>query len=141
MELILYSKHLKIRGIMTDELIGKLITWIEAGGEFVKSQVPEYVEQLIKVSTIKLYLDIFYLLIVIILSSLLFYACIKTIRSCIDTRDIPPIVAVGTFICPAIMFLFFVQLTFTINNLITLKVAPKVYVVEHLKKLTENKDK
>ncbi len=117
-----------------EEMILKLIAWIETSAEFAKEQWPDYVAQYLRAECIKGWVNLSCLL-------MLIFICFGVLVVCWSftwhykgpSYEIPTFIAAGTFFPFFAIIPLLIASVCEINSLITLYVAPKVYVLSHLK--------
>lgn len=118
----------------TQEMITKIIAWIEASTDFAKEQWPDYISQYMKAETIKTWVNVTGCFLIMILLLILGIYCIwYTWNWQGKSYDIPTVISMGTFMSFILMMIPFGMFIEGIHRLITLYVAPKVYMLQHLK--------
>lgn len=119
-----------------NEIIEKIISWIESTADFAKEQWPDYVSQFMRAQCIKTWINIsiFAFFLVVLLSAAAY--CIRF--KCNwegKSFEIPTFIEMGTFFPLLLLMPVTVGLINDIHNLVNIYVAPKVYLLHHLKGL------
>ena len=119
---------------LTQETIQKIITWIESSADFVKGQWPDFVEQYMRAALIRTWLNTSVLLIAIFVSTIIMLYCVNFIWKFEGkSYDIPMHAQVGAFVPIIVILSAFGGLLQEIHTLINIYIAPKVYILYHLK--------
>ena len=114
--------------------IDNLIAWIKASTDFAKEQWPDYVAQFLRAEEIKGWMNVSALVVVMIFCVIFWVGSLYfTWNFTGKSYEIPTFIQMGTFF-PILIFLgMLLGLISEVHSLITLYVAPKVYVLEHLR--------
>lgn len=115
----------------TQEIAQKIIAWIESSTDIVKSQWPDFVDQYMRACLINTWISVFAaIMLAVIFIPLAFYA----VNCCCKNGILEnPIHYILSFVSPIISLLACVGLYSEIKNLVTIYIAPKVYILSHLK--------
>jgi hypothetical protein len=120
---------------MNNENIKKMIEWVESSSEFIKGQIPDYIEQLLQYRLINTWLNIGVLSIGLIICLILCVFCIWKQSTYEKSYDVPTLMVIGCFIPLALVGPFSIGLISEIHILINIYIAPKVYILNHLRSL------
>jgi len=118
----------------SQELIKKIIDWVESSSDFVQCQWPDFISQFMKAATIKAWID-FSILFVVFVAFLLI--CVLDIypnsSKKTDMFDQGFLVFLYSLIIPFALLPITAGLINEIHNLVNIYVAPKVYILSQLK--------
>lgn len=112
---------------MKEEIVKELMKWMMESKEFVIGQAPDYIQQLLTYKTTVCYLLIGMFVFFILLGITLILLSLKYIK----VNGMEVCFVIGVFM----LLVSFVLVVSPINNIIKIKKAPKVFVMEHLTEL------
>ena len=119
----------------TKEIVTRLINWIESTADFAREQWPDFIDQFMRAAVIKTWLNIIgsFVLVVALIAVGIYCSdkCKQYDKSC----EIPMIISFGAFMPFLIALTFSANIFLEIHNLIDLYIAPKVYIIKHIKEL------
>ncbi len=116
----------------SQELVKKLIDWIESTSDLVKAQLPDFAQQYLKAMLIQTWMNIIIISIVIITLIVLSFFCIHKQLTSEKTYD-NFFVSFFSFFAPFFTLITLMGLIKEIHTLINIYVAPKPYILFHLK--------
>jgi len=119
----------------TQEIVKKLIEWMEGTREFVTTQAPDYIQQYLRMAMVQAWAElVFEIFAICALLGFMFFCinmCGKYEKSC----EAPTVYGMGSFI-PIIGVIYVIGgIYFTTQKLIAIHMAPKVFILQHLKEL------
>lgn len=119
----------------TQEMIIKLIAWVEGAQQFVIGQAPDYIQQYLKMTMYQCWIDTISAFLLFIFCIIMSVWSIRTVNAYEENWKAPflaqwiswmaPISCIGTIA-------FFVG---ELKKLVSISIAPKVYILQHLKEL------
>lgn len=113
----------------------KFIKLLESTTNFINREAPEYVQELLKSATIKAGFNIIFFSICLLLCFLFHLFCIYKTKQYEKSYDIPVLIQFGSFF-PFIFYFIFGGFIFEqIQQLITIKFSPKIFIINHIKHL------
>ncbi len=116
----------------TEEVVKKLIVWIESSADFVKGELPDFIEQFMLAAKFKVWFDLTFLCIAFILLACIgLYCAMRIINSNERIESLP--LMMGSFIPIVLFFPLVGGFIAEIHNLINIYLAPKVYILSNLK--------
>lgn len=118
----------------SQELVKNIIDWVESSSDFVKGQFPDFVDQFIKISLINTWFDVTLFAVVFLL--LIIFAIYIYRKSQLKNDDHSTwsgFIIMARFMLPCFIFISLISLVHSAQNLLTIYVAPKVYILSHLK--------
>lgn len=117
---------------LTQEMIFKMIQWVESSGDFLKEQAPDYVDQYIRYSIVDCWINIcFGLMLFIFLFTISFFSIYKVL-SVEKSYDCNTLYILGSFMGPFICVANLAALASEIVKIIGIYIAPKVFILKHL---------
>ena len=112
---------------IVDQFLDKALQYLESAEAFTTREVPLYVEELLNYAAFK---ESAYLILFLVLTAATFFILVMTVKDQSNMED--------KLVCGAIIgLLSLIPVLFTINSaheLYKIKYAPRVYLVEYLKK-------
>ncbi len=118
----------------TQEIVAKLITWIESTADFAKEQWPDYATQYMCAIAVKGWVNVIGCLVAIVILLIVGIYCIWFSWNWEGkSYEMPSIISLGS-IMPFLIFIapFGICIEET-HRLITIYIAPKVYILNHLR--------
>lgn len=120
---------------LTNETVNKMIEWIESSSSFIKGQMPDYIEQYMKMITFNAWIECigtgFGFLIFFFFG---LFCCYKT-YICQREFELPVFISMGSFMCTGISVVLFIIFCVKLQALVSIYIAPKVCLLEHLRHL------
>lgn len=124
-----------MENIEQQQMIKKLIEWVECSATFVKGQLPDYIEQYMRAATIKSWTDIILCSIsILFLISIMLFCWYKNSQY-EKSYDSPFGYMFGSFMPLVLIVPCMATMIYEIHNLINIYVSPKVYILSHLNSL------
>lgn len=120
---------------MNEENIKKMIEWVESSSCFIQGQIPDYIEQLLKSRLISTWFNLGILSIAFIVCLILWSWCLWKQSTYLKSYDVPCPIVMGCFMPIAIVVPLFIGVISEIHDLINIYIAPKVYILNHLRDL------
>ena len=119
----------------TQEMVAKLIEWMEGSKSFVAQQAPDYIQQYLRMTIVQYWVELaFEILVVLALIGFVVF-CIKECGKYEKSYETPTVIQMGSFF-PLLIAIFPAVGTYmTVQKLITVYMAPKVFILQHLKEL------
>jgi len=119
----------------TQEMINKLIEWVEGTRSFVAAQAPDYIQQYLKALLVSRWIDFIGYFALIIFSSIFAAICIRKSTACEKIHECPFVFFFGSFLCPFGILIGLVGCIDYAKKIADIYIAPKVIVLLHLKDL------
>lgn len=120
---------------MNEENIKKMIDWVENSSSFIQGEIPDYINQLLRYTTICAWFNIGILSILIVISTSMWIWCLYKHSTYDQGWNVPTPIVMGCFFPGIAIALMGIGVISEIHDLIKLYIAPKVYILKHLTSL------
>lgn len=119
----------------SDIMLRRMLGYLETGAHYLQDEAPEYLEEFYRLSLIKCWMD---LVIYSILLCLVIYFSYFSIRKVIETvpsYECPFIYGLVSTFGPFVSIFLSVAVIHETQKLITLYIAPRVFLMNHLREM------